>query len=218
MSDTARYLHIHRGLFWAGAWAIAAYFPLTVFAAPQLDVPGTEYTGFSIVLLVGVILLVASVIPWRSSRGTVRPSVDRTGDRPRRVDVALGVALAVLVGGTLLVGTGVVPTGLYPASGSTWELAMSPCGHLASGESSSFAATFPIWSTVRVESSDAAGSPFWLNLAGSNGLEGGIVGYGGVLSFVSDGQPVLVWVLSLSPTNGTGCTTTIIDVTVQYST
>lgn len=218
MSTPARYLRIDRALFWAGTWAIAAYFPLTVFAAPRLDVAGSEYTGFAIVLLVGVVLLVASVIPRRPRRGGIRPPDDRSAAPARRLDIALGVALAVCVGGTLIVGTGIVPTGLYPASGSTWDLAMNPCGHLASGESSSFAATFPLWSTVHVDGSDSGGVLFWLNFVGGSGLSGEIVGYGGAWAFVSDGQPVLVWVLSPYPPNGTSCPTTIVDVTVQYST
>ncbi len=219
MPTASRYLRIDRGIFWAGTWAIAAYFPLTVFVAPRLDVAGSVYVGFSIVLLLGVILLVLSVIPRRARSADDQTSVDRTAGQPRRIDVALSVALAVCVGGTLLVGTGVVPTGLYPASGSTWDLAMNPCDHLSSGESNSFAAMFPIWSTVHVDSSDANGALFWLLLEGGSGLNGEILGYGGVWSFVSDGQPILVWVLSpLPPNNETSCPTTIIVVTVQYST
>lgn len=219
MPGTDRYLRIDRGLFWAGTWAVAAYFPLTVFVAPSLDVAGSEYIGFPYVLLIGVILLVASVIPRRARPAERDASLDRPATHPRRIDVALGIALAVCVGGTLLVGTGIIPTGLYPASGSTWDLAMNPCDLQPSGEPNSFAATFPIWSTVDVDSSDRTGALFWLLLDGSSGLEGEILGYGGVVSFVSNGQPILVWVLSPQPANnGTSCSTTLIDVTVQYST
>ncbi len=217
MSDTDRYLRIDRRFFWAGTWAVAAYFPLTVFAAPALDNGGTEYVGFSIVLVVGVILLGISVIPRRARVDAGAPSPSRPAGSPRRLDVALGVALALCVGGTLLVGTGLVPTGLYPASGTTWDLALNPCGHFAAGESDRFSATFPLWSTVRVESSDSTGALFWLDLLGSSGLEGVIVGYGGVLSFFSDGQPIVVWVFSPLPANGTSCPTTIVDVTVEYT-
>ncbi len=217
MSDSDRDLKVDRGLFWAGAWLSVAYFPLTIFVAPRLDTPGSEYFGFSIVLFIGLILLVASLLVGRFRRARTPPTATRPTGRGRRIDAAFGIALAVVLGGTVLIGTGVVPAGLYPASGATWSLAMNPCGVPPNEGSNSFSATFPIWSTVNVESTDQGQAVFLMSLDGSSGLIGQIAGYGGLLSFVSNGQPILLWVFDPYPANGTDCDTTIVSVTVDYA-
>ncbi len=148
----------------------------------------------------------------RPGRGTP-PSPRST----RWVDRGLAVGCAVVVAVSMLVWTGVVPSGLYPSSPLRWTVELRTCPSAIYAQSIQYA--FPLWATVHVRWTSGSGFVDYYILNTGFGrasyplAQAGVSGSG---SFVSDATFYEFVVLGVL-VNLTGCSVTSVTTTVSYT-
>ncbi|MGI0071222.1 MAG: hypothetical protein ACRECT_04025 [Thermoplasmata archaeon] len=133
-------------------------------------------------------------------------------------DPALAGVCALVLAASLLVGTGVVPSGLFSASSTSWRVE-STCSKTPSGlethSSPPVPLVAPMWATVHLAWTSTGFDWVLVEAASSEGLPYDQVGMNGSGSFVSEADPFLVEVPTLPV--GPGCNTTFTNLTVSYS-
>jgi hypothetical protein len=157
-----------------------------------------------------------------------RPAVPR-GPRPswasdrrfdRRVDLALIAGSATVVAAAMLLGTGLIPSGLYVSSGTTWQWSLAPCSNHAPDPADPANLYFPLWASVSYRwTADSTGWGLVYTVSGPmNSFVQSAVGNNSSGSFRSDGAPVEFWAALLTPLGpNESCAPTVITTTVTYS-
>jgi hypothetical protein len=130
-----------------------------------------------------------------------------------RVDRWLALGCAVVVTGTLLVGTAVVPTGLFPARGTVFELNVPRC--VSDPPSAPWVATFPLWATVSFRWTATGGDVAFYTNEGPVVTSG--LGSNGTGSFASTLQPTAFYALAIVPTSNGSCAPIVVTATVTYA-
>jgi hypothetical protein len=144
-----------------------------------------------------------------------RAGKPRRWARTRNVDVGLLLGSSAAVAITMLLWTGVVPSGLYPSSPLRWSLEVPTCTYV--GEAlPSVQHAFPLWATVHVQWS-AQGGYVLYEVFGRAYTPIFQVGTNGSGSFVSNALAFAFTAVDPLPPNGSGCPSILVTTTVTYT-
>lgn len=152
--------------------------------------------------------------PRPPSEGSAPRGSARGGNaRFRPLDLALVVGCSVVTAATLLVWTGVVPSGLYASSSSQWSLEVPTCTY---NGSSYVQHAFPLWATVHVRWT-ATGGNVWYLVQGQGTTFLSQSGTNGSGAFLSNSYPAAFWALALTPANTSTCPSILVLTTATYT-
>lgn len=145
-----------------------------------------------------------------------RSEGNRPGERrARKVDAALLLGCSIAIAISLLFGTGVAPSGLYPSSPARWSLEVPTCTYPGEGLPSVQHA-FPLWATVHVQWT-ATGGDVWYIVEGRGVTLMSQIGASGSGSFVSDSYAWAFGAWDAFSPNAVNCTPILVNTTVTYT-